>query len=139
LASPTARTLELLRRRGWIAAPVERWIASAGVRQDVWGFADILTAHPRHRRILLVQATTAGHLANRLDKARSRPELRAWLEAGGSFEVFGWARRGKRWRVEILAVWAEDLAGDIMEAPPRRRGGRRWAPLPLFDPVSAEQ
>jgi hypothetical protein len=132
-ATPTARTLALLRRRGWIAAPVERWLAGPGVRQDVWGFGDVLAAHPRERAILLVQATTAGHLAARLAKAQARPELAAWLAAGGAVQVWGWRRCGQRWRVKVVAVRAEDLAAIVLEAPPRRRSGRPWAPLPLFD------
>src|SRR5437868_4132160 len=33
-----------------------------------------------------------------------------------------------------VAVQAGDLAGIVLEAPPRRRGGRQWQPLPLLDP-----
>jgi hypothetical protein len=89
--------------------------------------------HPRNRVFLLVQCTTAAHVGNRLAKARARPELRAWLQAGGRFEIWGWCQQVGRWQVKIVAVRPENLAGTVMEAPPRRRGGRRWVPLPLFD------
>jgi hypothetical protein len=132
MTSPTARTLALLRRRGFIAAPVERWLPGAGVRADVWGFGDVLAAQPRERVLLLVQATTLGHLAARLAKARARPELRAWLRAGGAFEAWGWCQRGGRWQVKVVAVRADDLAGVVVEAPPRRRGGRKATQGELF-------
>ena len=81
--SATARTLALLRREGYIAAPVERWLPVVCRRCDVWGFGDVLAANPTARVVLIVQATTADHVADRLAKARRQPELTAWLRAGG--------------------------------------------------------
>jgi hypothetical protein len=92
--TPTARTLALLRRQGYIAAVVERWLPGANRRSDVWGFGDVLAADPAGRVVLLVQATTADHLAARLTKARRRPELAAWLRAGGHSR-FGAGRRAR--------------------------------------------
>jgi hypothetical protein len=40
--TPSARTLTALRRAGWIACPVERWVAQRGIRVDAFHFADIL-------------------------------------------------------------------------------------------------
>ena len=131
MPSPTARSLALLRRRGFIACPVERWIARAGVRQDAFGFADVLAAHPRERAILLVQATTAAHVSHRLAKARARPELAAWLRAGGRFSVWGWARRNCRWHVREVDVQGEELQA-VPLSPPRRRRGRRMHQRELF-------
>ena len=97
--TPTARTLAHLRRLGYLAAVVELWIPGATVRRDLFGFADVLAVHPRDRLFLLVQATTTDHAAHRLGKAKARPELLAWLKAGGAFEVHGWTRRaGQRVR-----------------------------------------
>jgi hypothetical protein len=111
----------LLRREGFQAAVVERWLPHANVRQDLFGFADVLAFHPRDRRFLLVQATTADHAGHRLNKARAQPELALWLRAGGAFEVHGWTRREDRWHVRRVAVRPEDLAGVVLAAPPRRR------------------
>jgi hypothetical protein len=72
----------LLRRSGYIAAPVERWIAQAGVRKDLWSFADVIAAHAVCRGILLVQATTLGNLSSRLKRSRACPVLGDWLAAG---------------------------------------------------------
>ena len=129
--SPTARSLAFLRRSGFIAAAVERWLAQAGIRQDLWQFGDILAAHPVRREILIVQATTLGHVAHRLAKARARPELAAWIRAGGSFAVWGWYCRAGKWQVKQVAVDAEDLAAVVLEAPARRPRSR--AGPGLFD------
>ena len=123
--TPTARTLAYLRRLGYLAAVVELWIPGANVRRDLFGFADVLAVHPRDRLFLLVQATTTDHAAHRLGKAKARPELLAWLKAGGRFEVQGWTRRAGRWQVRVISVRPEDLAGVIRAGPPRRGRPRR--------------
>jgi hypothetical protein len=130
--SPTARSLTHLRRLGYLAGAVERWIPGANVRRDLFGFADVLAVHPRDRLFLLVQATTADHSAGRLTKARARPELLTWLKAGGRFEVHGWTRRAGRWRVKVVAVVTEDLAGMIPAEPPRRCRPRRGERQPML-------
>jgi hypothetical protein len=50
MTSPSARTLALLRRRGFTACVVERWIAHRGIRVDAFHFADILAGRRRTLR-----------------------------------------------------------------------------------------
>jgi hypothetical protein len=126
--------LALLRREGFIAAQVERWLPAVNRRADVWGFGDLLAANPSARVVLIVQATTADHVAARLAKARARPELAAWLRAGGAFEVHGWCLRAGRWHVRRVTVQPEDLAAFEVQALPRGRRGRKAKPQRrLFD------
>jgi hypothetical protein len=56
----------------------------------------------------------------------SRPGLRPAI----ALKFGGWARRGRSWRVKIVAVLPEDLAAVVVEAPPRRRNGCKWHSLP---------
>lgn len=128
-----ARTLLALRRAGFTAAVVERWIPHTTHRRDLFGVADVLGVHPTRREFLLVQCTTAGHVAHRLAKARESPELAAWLRAGGQFEVWGWVNRAGRWQVRRVALSAGDLAAVPVTAIPRRRGRRPQQPE-LFPP-----
>jgi hypothetical protein len=126
--------LAYLRRQGFVVAVVEKWIPRLApavgeskkqapmLRADLWHFGDLLAAHPVDRVVLIVQVTTAGHLANRLAKATAQPELAAWLKAGGAFEVHGWERRDGRWTVRRVAVRAEDL--QLLDILPRRRPRR---------------
>jgi len=120
--TPTARTVQLLRKAGFLAEVVERWLPIPGksVRRDLFGFADVLAVHPRRRTFLLVQCTSLGHVADRLAKAKGRPELATWLAAGGQFEVWGVSKRG----VKRVAVTGADLAEETVVAPPRRSGGK---------------
>jgi hypothetical protein len=125
--------LAFLRRLGFVADVVERWLPHAGVRRDLFGFADVLAVHPRDRVILLVQATTADHVANRLAKAKARPELLAWLKSGGCFSVWGWTRREGHWTCKRVAVLPEDLAEVVLGAPRHRRRRKGNRQRTLFD------
>jgi hypothetical protein len=123
--SPTARTLLHLRKCGYVADVVERWIAQAGIRKDFLGFADIIAVSRHEPDILAVQATTIANLGARLAKARSKAEFRVWLAAGARFECWGWALRAGRWQVKRVAVQAEALAGVVVQAVPRRRRAKQ--------------
>jgi len=128
--TPLGRSLVWLRRQGFIACAVERWLPRCNRRRDAFGFGDILAASPRDGVVLLVQATTAAHVAGRLDKAREIPELAGWLRAGAAFEVHGWFLRAGRWHVRRVAVAAGDLAGVVLSRRPGRR--RRSLQRELF-------
>jgi hypothetical protein len=138
--SPTARSLNILRRDGFLADVVERFIAGAGehgqgIRRD-WGhFGDILACHPGRREILLVQATTASNTAARLAKSKGRPELAVWLQAGGRFEVHSWGLVDGRWEVKIVGVESNDmgeLADVVLRHHPKKKRRSRWPPGNLF-------
>jgi len=130
--TPTARSLAWLRREGFVAVVVERWLPHANLRSDLWRFADLLAAHPRERIFLLVQSTSIANVASRVRKARSCPELRAWTQAGGTVEVHGWQKRGPHWELKRVAIQAEDLVAVTVQTPPRRRRAGKQATL--FDP-----
>jgi hypothetical protein len=134
--TPTGRTLSYLRRAGYLAAVVEKWIPHINKRRDLFGFADVLAVHPRDRLFLLVQATTADHVAHRLAKAKRRPELAIWLRAGGKFEVHGWVKRDGRWERRQIEVRGEDLADVVLAAPRRRRLGKGERQRDLFDAMA---
>jgi hypothetical protein len=127
--------LALLRASHYLAAVVEAWIPRINRRRDLFGFADVLAVHRLAREpMLLVQSTTAAHVAHRLAKARTRPELAVWLAAGGAFQVHGWYQRAGRWQVKVVAVHGEDLEQVVLGAP-RRRRGKRTPERGLFDGI----
>lgn len=126
-----SRSLDYLRRLGFLAAVVESWIPHLNRRRDLFGFADVLAIHPRDRLFVLVQVTTAGHVADRLAKARGKAELALWLRAGGLFEVHGWTLHNGRWQVKRVGVKPEDLEPVPLTNLPskRRRKGERQTML----------
>jgi hypothetical protein len=130
--SPTALSLRLLRRPGYTADVCERYLHQVQRKRDLFGFADVIACHPTCREILLVQCTTLGHAGDRLKRVLGRPELRAWVAAGGAAQVHGWVKRGGRWDVKVVAIGPEALEGVGLTAPPRRRGG--WSEQPSLFP-----
>jgi len=112
-SSPTARSLQYAKRHGWPAQVVERWNPYAKVRHDLFGCIDLVVLHPEG--IIGVQACAGSSHSARRKKALEQPHLHAWLEAGGLFEIWSWAKRGergkaKRWtlrqdRIEKLEAW----------------------------------
>lgn len=101
--SPTARTLEACRKRGWPAQVVEKWLpgrrrnpktgqleeTAYGVRKDLFGFIDLVVLDDRPG-VLGIQTCAGASLAARLDKAREQEHFEAWLAAGNRFQVWGW-------------------------------------------------
>lgn len=110
--SPTQRSLAWLRKEGWQPGIVERWIAQARKRVDLFNIIDVIAI--RQGTILGVQITSGSNVSAHRIKALEAPGLRAWLEAGGEFVIHGWRKvgaRGKRklWDVRIVSLSLEDL------------------------------
>lgn len=106
MSSPTQRTLAELRKLGYLAAVVERWNPHAKIRQDLFGFVDVLAIGtegdaPGYENTLAVQATSGSNVASRLTKLRSEavaPAVARVQAAGWKVEVWGWRKNSKgRW------------------------------------------
>lgn len=111
--SPTSRSLQYLRDQGYIANVVERWNAYAKIRQDLFGFIDLIAIKP-NSPVLAIQATSGTNVSARITKAKESPNLRTWLETGSSFEVWGWSKKGKKgdrklWTLRRVIITLEDL------------------------------
>ena len=110
--TPTQRTLAECKRRGWTAGVVERRIPYKPISVDLFGCIDIVVAMPDG--IVGIQACAGSSHAARRAKALAEPRLRAWLGAGARFEVWSFAKRGKRgkrktWALRVEAVTLEDF------------------------------
>ena len=124
--SPTQRSLKWLRQRGFTAAITEHWNPHARLRQDLFGFVDIValcpvvdmvSLHSVHG-IVAVQTTSGSNVAARIKKIRELGAAKEWLEAGGKIWVHGWRKvgaRGKRKLWECREVRLELVYGEIKE------------------------
>jgi hypothetical protein len=119
--TPTQRTVACLRRHGYLAATVERYIHEVRRHRDLFGVADVMAAHPRDRLVLLVQATSLAHVPDRLRRVQSRPETALLLRAGIGVEVWGWYTRDGHWFAKRVALRSEDLSSVVLSAPRARR------------------
>lgn len=97
MSSPTQRTLKLLRAEGWTAAITERWNPHARIRQDLFGFVDVLAV--RGPETLAVQTTSGSNVSARVRKIEENDCLPAIRDAGWAIEVHGWRKDKKgRWQ-----------------------------------------
>ncbi len=140
--SPTARSRDYFKKLGIASAIVERWNPHAKIRQDVFGFIDLIACvplTPGHHgpvgdspfvstwyeivpgHLLAVQTTSDANVAARVKKiTEDCPHARDWLESGGRIVVHGWGKKGaagkrKLWTLRTVAVTLADLP----ETPPR--------------------
>ena len=100
--SPTTLSLKALRDAGYTVAIVEHWNSHTRIRQDLFGFIDILAIRPGET--LAVQTTSRSNMAARVRKIAEHPNVAAVREAGWSIQVHGWAQKKPRARWECRTV-----------------------------------
>jgi hypothetical protein len=103
--SPTQRALEIARGHGYQAAVTEHWNPHARIRQDLFGFCDVLAIAPGET--LAIQATSAGNVSSRVQKLLEEEgvALRVWdcLRAGWRIEVWGLRAKADRFGSTLKA------------------------------------
>ena len=87
--TPTQRSLAYLREEGYLVAIVEHWNPFARIRQDLFGFIDLLAI--RRDETLAVQVTASG-VSSRVKKIEASPHLGRVREAGWKIFVHGWRK-----------------------------------------------
>ena len=100
--TPTELTLKHLRAEGWTVAVVEKWNPHARIRQDLYGFIDILAL--KGSETLAVQATSYTNMSARIKKIAEIETVAAVREAGWTIWVIGWRKVNNRWTHKIVDV-----------------------------------
>jgi len=90
--TPTERSLKYLREQGYLCAIVEKWNPHARIRQDLWGWCDILAI--KKDEVLAVQVTSTG-VAARITKIQNSDTVGRVREAGIRIEVHGHRKNSK--------------------------------------------
>lgn len=93
---PAARTLQEMRKHGYRAQVVEKYVVQTRRRHDLFGFIDIVALDGKPG-VLGIQATVTNSMSARLQKicTECADAAREWLRAGNRIEIHGWAKRGK--------------------------------------------
>lgn len=105
MASPTERSLKLMRERGYEPYVVERWNAFAKCRIDLFGFLDLLCLG--HNEIVGVQSCALSDVSKRIDKIANHKNVARVRKAGIRILVQGWESKkayGKRSEVKFREV-----------------------------------
>jgi hypothetical protein len=98
--SPTELTLKYLREAGYQAAVVEKWNPHARIRQDLFGFIDILAV--KDGETLAVQATSYANTSSRVAKIADAETAGPVRKAGWKIWVMGWRKVSNRWTHRII-------------------------------------
>ncbi len=118
--SPTSRTMKHLRHQGATCAVVEKWNQHAGpfgVRQDLFGFVDVLVLDPERGFIGVQCCARSGHAAHRKKILEERTEhAMEWLKCGGAIEIWSWAKqkvkrggKAERWVPKVEEITLESF------------------------------
>lgn len=104
MSSPTTRSLKNLRDRGYTAEVTEKWNQWAKIRQDLFGFIDILAV--TKGETLAVQTTSYSNMSARVKKIQESEKFQACIDAGWKVVVHGWRKnkKGTRWELKEREV-----------------------------------
>jgi carbonic anhydrase len=103
MTSPTERSLAHLRKAGYLVAVVEKWNPHVRIRQDMFGFVDLIAICPNET--LAVQTTSGSNVAARVKKIAESEHVAAVRAAGWRIHVHGWAKRADgRWHLREVDV-----------------------------------
>lgn len=95
MSSPLERTKKLLISLGYKTWITEKWNPFAHVRQDMFGFIDLLAIHPVNKVMLGVQTTSFAHRADHFRKIVNEPRAKDWLNSGGRIQLITWKEQRK--------------------------------------------
>lgn len=99
-SSPTVLTLKKLRSEGWTPWIVEHWNSFAKIRQDLFGFGDILAFRLDNGDAMIIQCTTKSNVAARRKKIDNNAVGPTW-SIYHRLQVWGWFKKAGRWCVDI--------------------------------------
>lgn len=91
--TPTQRSLKALTDAGYLPVVVERWNSFAKIRQDLWGWCDILAI--RKDEVLAVQVTSTNNVSARIKKIQESDTVAKVRDAGIRIEVHGHGKNSK--------------------------------------------
>ena len=105
--SPTQRTLQECKRRGWPAEVVEKFNFYTKRKRDLFKFIDIIAITPDG--VLGIQATTGAHHADRAAKASAQEHYGAWVKVA-KFAIWTWSKRGERGKRKLWTLREEAVS-----------------------------
>lgn len=106
--SPTQRSLKKLRAEGYYCAVTEHFNPWVKIRQDLFGFIDILAL--RDNETLAIQTTSGSNVAARIDKIRALASATLWLSSPArQLHIHGWRKVGPRGKAKKWECRVERL------------------------------
>jgi len=140
--SPTARSLDYAKKRGWIASVCERYCAYTRRRFDLFGVFDLVVLDDQWGCVG-VQTTSGSNVSARVKKMEASPHCQRWLAAGLRAEVWGWRKVAAykkdgtrsaidRWALRIVKLQPPLPLAACFELPASQAGNLAIESQPSF-------
>ena len=107
--SNTQRTLKYLRDQGLSCGMVEKWNPYAKIRQDLFGFIDIIAIGSIG--IVGVQSCSDTGRSEHRNKILENPYYKRWRSAGCKVWLVTWGLHGERGKRKKWTPHVEDMSG----------------------------
>lgn len=96
--SPTQRSLKHIRDAGYHAEVTEKWNPWAKIRQDLFGFIDIVAVGKKET--VGIQTTSYSNMSARIKKILDSPVLPILQASGWKIVCHGWKKnKSNRWEL----------------------------------------
>lgn len=116
--TPTSRSIQSLKDRGYLVGKVEKWIPQARRRVDLFGFADLIAVGDDHD--VLVQVSTTSNQAARVKKIWKSEHALEWLIRNDRHRIWvhGWklstVGKLKRWKLTETGITADEMMEQVL-------------------------
>ena len=98
--SPTQRSKKFMEKQGYLCAITERWNPHVNIRQDLFGFIDMIAI--KGDDVLAIQTTSGSNVSARIKKIVSLHTAGVWLESvHRRIVVHGWSKQGPRGKRKV--------------------------------------
>lgn len=99
--SPTQKAIKVLKADGWLVAVTERWNPFAKIRQDLYGFVDVLAV--KGTETLAIQCTSDHNVTGRVAKIKDHENYPLIAASSWRLEVWGFTKGTTQpTRVEVM-------------------------------------
>ena len=101
--SPTQLSLKKLKEDGYLVAITEHWNPFARIRQDLFGFIDLLAI--KDGQVLAIQTTSKSNMNARVKKIGDSEHIGKIRKCNWQIEVWGWSKnKSNRWELKVIDV-----------------------------------
>lgn len=136
IGKTTQKARNHFRKNNYLVATVEHWNSFVKIRQDLFGFADLLVIDPFKQRTIAVQVTSRSNVSTRKrkicdydpeDKKNVSYNAYCWIKSGNEILVQGWDKKKKRckdgswskreyWRKKDLWIKESDFGEEVRQS-----------------------